>query len=109
MRETLAAFGQRIATFLIYLNEGYEGGETSFPRIGLNYRAEQGDALFFANVDARRRAPIQDAPCRTAADVGRKVGLLAMDPGSLAGAVNQRGSIPPLCNSSRRRHDAGDG
>ena len=48
--ETLATFGQRIATFLIYLNEGYGGGETSFPRIGLNFRAEQGDALFFANV-----------------------------------------------------------
>ena len=48
--ETLAAFGQRIATFLIYLNGGYSGGETSFPHIGLNYRAEQGDALFFANV-----------------------------------------------------------
>lgn len=49
-RESLDAFGQRIATFLIYLNDGYEGGETSFPKIGLNYRAQQGDALFFANV-----------------------------------------------------------
>ena len=49
-QESLAMFGQRIATFLIYLNDGYQGGETSFPRIGLNFRAEQGDALFFANV-----------------------------------------------------------
>jgi hypothetical protein len=48
--ESLSVFGQRIATFLIYLNDGYEGGETSFPKIGLNYRAQQGDALFFANV-----------------------------------------------------------
>lgn len=48
--ESLAAFGQRIATFLIYLNDGYQGGETSFPRIGLNFRAGLGDALFFANV-----------------------------------------------------------
>lgn len=48
--ESLATFGQRIATFLIYLNGGYQGGETSFPKIGLNFRAEQGDALFFANV-----------------------------------------------------------
>lgn len=48
--DSLNSFGQRIATFLIYLNEGYGGGETSFPKIGLNYRAEQGDALFFANV-----------------------------------------------------------
>jgi len=48
--DSLNLFGQRIATFLIYLNDGYEGGETSFPKIGLNYRAQQGDALFFANV-----------------------------------------------------------
>jgi hypothetical protein len=48
--QSLGVFGQRIATFLIYLNDGYEGGETSFPKIGLNYRAEEGDALFFANV-----------------------------------------------------------
>jgi prolyl 4-hydroxylase len=48
--DTLSRFGQRIATFLIYLNDGYEGGETSFPRIGLKFRAEEGDALFFANV-----------------------------------------------------------
>jgi prolyl 4-hydroxylase len=49
-QESLATFGQRIATFLIYLNGGYDGGETSFPAIGLNYHAEEGDALFFANV-----------------------------------------------------------
>jgi prolyl 4-hydroxylase len=49
-RDDLAQFGQRIATFLIYLNDGYSGGETSFPAIGLNYRAQAGDALFIANV-----------------------------------------------------------
>ena len=48
--ESLSQFGQRIATFLIYLNDDYQGGETSFPAIGLNYRAQVGDALFFANV-----------------------------------------------------------
>lgn len=48
--DSLARFGQRIATFLIYLNDDYTGGETSFPAIGLNFRAETGDALFFANV-----------------------------------------------------------
>ena len=49
-QQSLADFGQRIATFLIYLNADYEGGETSFPAIKLNYRADEGDALFFANV-----------------------------------------------------------
>ena len=48
--ESLSLFGQRIATFLIYLNDDYQGGETAFPAIALNYRAHQGDALFFANV-----------------------------------------------------------
>jgi hypothetical protein len=53
---TLSRFGQRIATFLIYLNDGYSGGETSFPAIGLDFRAKTGDALFFANV-TREGAP----------------------------------------------------
>ena len=50
-REELAARGQRIATFLIYLNEDFEGGETAFPSIGLQCRARTGDAIFWANVD----------------------------------------------------------
>lgn len=53
----LARFGQRIATFLIYLNDDYEGGETVFPRTGLRHRGRTGDALLFANVDAATRAP----------------------------------------------------
>lgn len=43
--------GQRMATFLIYLNDEYDGGETDFPQIGLRHRGQAGDALFFANVD----------------------------------------------------------
>lgn len=46
----IARRGQRVATVLIYLNDGYEGGETEFPRIGLRHRAATGDALMFANV-----------------------------------------------------------
>jgi len=44
--------GQRIATFLIYLNDDYDGGETDFPRIGFRYKGSRGDALLFFNVDA---------------------------------------------------------
>lgn len=43
--------GQRIATFLCYLNEDYDGGETTFPKVGLSFKGRTGDALFFANVD----------------------------------------------------------
>lgn len=47
--------GQRVATFLIYLNDDYEGGETDFPRAGFRYRGARGDALLFFNVDAAGR------------------------------------------------------
>lgn len=40
---------QRILTVIVYLNEEYEGGETSFPRIGLSIRGRKGDALMFRN------------------------------------------------------------
>ena len=50
-----ARFGQRIATFLIYLNEDFEGGETDFPKVEIRYRGRAGDAIFFANVDGAGR------------------------------------------------------
>lgn len=46
---------QRLWTVLIYLNTGYDGGSTSFPKLGLDYRGEPGDALIFHNVDAGGR------------------------------------------------------
>jgi hypothetical protein len=49
----MGARGQRVATALLYLNdEGLEGGETDFPRLGFKYRGRKGDALVFFNVDA---------------------------------------------------------
>jgi prolyl 4-hydroxylase len=48
--------GQRIATFLIYLNDDFQGGETIFPRAGVSFRGTKGDALYFANV-SRSGAP----------------------------------------------------
>lgn len=50
-KDELARFGQRIATFLICLNDGFEGGETDFPAVPLRFHGNTGDALFFANVD----------------------------------------------------------
>lgn len=41
---------QRILTALVYLSDGYQGGETSFPSAGLSYRGKTGDALIFRNV-----------------------------------------------------------
>ena len=43
--------GQRIVTFLVYLNEGYGGGETAFPRLNYAFKGQTGDAIMFGNVD----------------------------------------------------------
>ena len=48
----VAERGQRIVTFLIYLNDGFDGGETDFPRLGLRHKGRAGDALYFGNLDA---------------------------------------------------------
>jgi len=42
--------GQRVKTFLIYLNEGYEGGETEFIKLGLKLKGRKGAGLMFVNV-----------------------------------------------------------
>ena len=46
----VAREGQRVLTFLIYLNEGFAGGETDFPLLKRRYKGHQGDALFFWNI-----------------------------------------------------------
>ena len=40
---------QRVLTFLVYLNEGYAGGETVFPELGLSVAGRTGLGLLFAN------------------------------------------------------------
>jgi prolyl 4-hydroxylase len=64
-RAQIARLGQRIATFLLYLNDDYEGGETEFVKTGYRYRGRRGDALLFANVDSAR------APDRLTTHAGR--------------------------------------
>ena len=48
----VAERGQRIVTFLVYLNDGFDGGETDFPRLGLRRKGGTGGALYFGNLDA---------------------------------------------------------
>jgi len=43
--------GQRIVTFLVYLNSDFEGGATDFPVLALVHKGGAGDALYFGNVD----------------------------------------------------------
>jgi prolyl 4-hydroxylase len=42
---------QRIFTMLVYLNEGYGGGETLFTHNGLKVAGRTGDAILFRNAD----------------------------------------------------------
>ncbi len=50
--EEIARNGQRVVTFLLYLNDAYEGGETDFPRLGFSHRGARGEGFFFENVRA---------------------------------------------------------
>jgi prolyl 4-hydroxylase len=45
--------GNRIASFVIYLNTVPEGGETHFPDLGLSVRARRGAAVYFEYMNAR--------------------------------------------------------
>lgn len=43
--------GQRVASFIVYLNTPEAGGETVFPKAKLRVKPEKGKALLFYNVD----------------------------------------------------------
>jgi prolyl 4-hydroxylase len=47
----VAGRGQRVLTFLISLNEDYEGGQTEFPALEKRWKGRKGSALFFWNVE----------------------------------------------------------
>lgn len=48
--QELALSGQRVKTLIVYLNEGFDGGETVFPRVGWRFKGKRGDALMWDNV-----------------------------------------------------------
>ena len=41
----------RVHTFILAINDEYEGGETAFPNLGLEYKLKRGDMLFFDNLN----------------------------------------------------------
>ncbi|MGA0806580.1 MAG: prolyl hydroxylase family protein [Pseudohongiellaceae bacterium] len=45
----IAEHGQRMVTFLLYLNDDYDGGETTFPELGIVNRGHTGSGLYFIN------------------------------------------------------------
>jgi prolyl 4-hydroxylase len=47
--DEIRKFGNRVVTFLVYLNQGYEGGDTDFPKLGISHSGRRGEGLFFVN------------------------------------------------------------
>jgi predicted 2-oxoglutarate/Fe(II)-dependent dioxygenase YbiX len=42
--------GDRLATFLMWLNDDYDGGDLEFVKIGFSYKGRAGDGIFFASM-----------------------------------------------------------
>ena len=64
---------QRVLTFLVYLNDGYEGGETRFPSADFAFRGATGDGLLFANVDRSGQPDRAAVHAGCPVDKGRKM------------------------------------
>jgi hypothetical protein len=47
--QEIATKGQRVVTFLVYLNDEYKGGETEFPELRISHKGRRGEALYFVN------------------------------------------------------------
>jgi hypothetical protein len=47
--QELAENGQRVVTFLVYLNDDYAGGKTEMPELGISNKGRKGEGLFFVN------------------------------------------------------------
>ncbi len=50
-RREIAENGQRSLTFLVFLNDEYEGGDMEFPELGIKHKGKAGEALYFVNAD----------------------------------------------------------
>ena len=72
MARDIAEKGQRRMTFLLYLNDNYEGGDTEFPDLDWRYRGQTGDALFFWNVDGEGLPDMRTRHAGTAPTQGEK-------------------------------------
>jgi hypothetical protein len=46
----LAKQGERDVTFLLYLNDDYDGGRTEMPEIGFSHKGRLGEGFYFVNV-----------------------------------------------------------
>jgi prolyl 4-hydroxylase len=47
--QEIAQQGERVVTFLVYLNDDYGEGQTAFPRLGISHKGTRGEGMFFVN------------------------------------------------------------
>jgi len=47
--QEIARQGDRVVTFLVYLNDDYDAGQTAFPRLDIDHKGSRGEGLFFVN------------------------------------------------------------
>lgn len=91
--------GPRLYTFLIYLNDDFEGGETDFPEIGVKIVPKKGKAILFQNIDAQQdlipESMHAGCPVRSGTKwiANKWVRIWPFELSTLA-SVNQ----PPICN-----------
>lgn len=64
--------GQRVVTFLVYLNDDYEGGATEFPRLGVSHKGQAGEGFFFVNAFADGRPDVRTLHAGRAPTRGEK-------------------------------------
>jgi prolyl 4-hydroxylase len=48
-QQQIAQQGDRVVTFLVYLNDDYGAGQTAFPRLGIDHKGTRGEAVYFVN------------------------------------------------------------
>jgi hypothetical protein len=68
----LRARGQRVVTFLVYLNDDYDGGATEFPRLGVSHKGQAGEGFFFVNAFADGRPDVRTLHAGRAPTRGEK-------------------------------------
>jgi prolyl 4-hydroxylase len=70
--QDVARNGQRILTFLVYLNDDYEGGETEFPELGILHKGQAGEGLYFVNTLENNEPDLRTAHAGRPPSAGEK-------------------------------------
>jgi len=68
----IARHGERVCTFLVYLNSDYEGGETIFPQLSIINKGHKREGFFFMNATAQGKSDLRTAHAGNAPTRGEK-------------------------------------